>query len=81
MQILKQEAKMPIHPGILDDLAAAGANISIDAATTPEPRLAAIFQLWTHHSGTLSIRNADAIPGPILVQIARGLGSRVTFTE
>jgi len=72
---------MPINPAILDELAAAGANLSIDAATPPPLKPEGVCRLWLHQSGNLTIRNATAVPPPLLVQIARGLGSRVTLVE
>ncbi|MDR5752229.1 MULTISPECIES: hypothetical protein [unclassified Caballeronia] len=72
---------MLIHQAVLDDLAASGVHISIDAAAMPPPRLDYILRLWLAQKGTLTIRNAGALPPQVLVQIARALGSRLTLSE
>jgi len=72
---------MLIHQAVLDDLAGAGANISVDAAAMPHPRLDYIVRLWLGQKGNLTIRNAGSVPPVVLVQIARALGARLTLSE
>jgi hypothetical protein len=72
---------MPFNPQILDDLAAANANISIDAAATQPNVLAGLVNLYMQRSGTLTIRNASRLPPATLIAIAQRLNNRVTLVE
>lgn len=72
---------MPFNPQILDDLAAAGANISIDAVGTSPQILNAVIRLWDRGNGSVTIQNASRLPDAVLVSVARALGNRVTLVE
>lgn len=71
---------MAFHSTILDDLAAAGANLVIDGPGNA-PRLNAIVDLWDKANGTLVIKNAGNVPPGLLISIAKRLGGRVTLEE
>lgn len=72
---------MPFNPSIIDELAAANANLSVDATTTPPAILAGIVRLYDRGNGSLTIRNASRLNDADLVNIARALNNRVTLVE
>lgn len=63
---------------ILDDLAAAGVNISIDAASTPPQIVRQVATLWQRGSGSVTLRNAEMVPPNVLVNMAKALQGRLT---
>lgn len=70
---------MPFPPGVLDDLARAGANIVID---TVEPNeVNNVVRLWQQSTGTVTIRQASRIPPVNLARFAQALGGRITLEE
>lgn len=72
---------MPFNPQILDDLAAAGINIVIDAASASPQEVIAVVNLWNRSTGTVTIRNAGRIPPGDAVRIAGILRNRLTLEE
>ena len=71
----------PFNPQILDDLAAAGSHIIIDAATASPQEVRAVIGFWSRSAGTVTIRNAGALPPNITVEFARLLRNRLTLEE
>lgn len=72
---------MPLHPQILDDLAAFGSNIIIDAATASPQEVRAVVTLWARSTGNVTIRNASRLPPNFAVDVARALRNRLTLEE
>lgn len=72
---------MPFNPQILDDLAAAGSHIIIDAARTQPQQITFVVNLWLRSTGNVTIRNASSIPPNNVVQIANALRNRLTLEE
>lgn len=72
---------MPFNPQILDDLAAAGIHIVIDAATASPQEVVAVVNLWNRSTGNVTIRNASRIPPADAIRIARILRNRLTLEE
>ena len=72
---------MPFNPQIVDDLAAAGINIVIDAATASPQEIVAVVNFWNRSAGNVTIRNASRIPPADAVRIAGILRNRLTLEE
>lgn len=72
---------MPLHPQILDDLAATGSHIVIDAATASPQEVTAVVKLWARSTGNVTIRNASRLPANVAVDVAKALKNRLTLEE
>jgi hypothetical protein len=73
---------MPFELDSIDNLALAGANIVLDAARYEARALVrALRQLRDQGAGSITIRNASALPERDLILIANTLGSRVTLED
>ena len=72
---------MPFNPQILDDLAATGIHIVIDAASASPQEVVAVVNLWNRSTGNVTIRNASLIPPVDTVRIAGILRNRLTLEE
>jgi len=72
---------MPFNPQILNNLAAAGSHIVIDAITNNNQTVIFIVNLWARSTGNVTIRNASSIAPVEAVNIANLLKNRITFEE
>jgi hypothetical protein len=71
-------------------LAAAGANIEVDALDSSPQRLAFILETWRSSGGRVAVKhfnkpipanNGQPMPGHWLIEIARKYGGRITFED
>jgi hypothetical protein len=72
---------MPFNPQILDDLAATGVHIVIDAATASPQEVVNVVNLWNRGTGNVTIRNASRLLPGDAVRVAGILKNRLTLEE